>query len=67
MISIYLDAFPYLFVNDRLCKQGTGYIRPVPTAEIHLTIDHSRYYFLLETDLREAVLLDVEADLREAV
>ena len=43
------------------------YIRTVPRAGIHLTIHHCRYYFQLETDLREAVLLDVEADLGEAV
>ncbi len=36
-------------------------------SEIHLTINHRCCYLVLGVDLREATVLDVQADLREAV
>ena len=50
-----------------LAQTRDRYKRPVPTSEIHLTINHRCCYLVLVGDLREAFMLDVQADLREAV
>ncbi len=49
--------------NNRLGQ----YIRLSQSPEIHLTINHRCCYLVLVGDLRETFMLDVQADLREAV
>ncbi len=48
-------------------NKPSGYIRDVQTLEIYVTINRRCYYLVLGVVLREAILSETQADLREAV